>query len=120
MRDERIGLVPIVDEADAVQGVITDRDIVTRVVAAGRNPAITRCAEVMSRGLVYCAPHDDAGVAERRMAITRKSRILVLDEGRHCLGVISLSDIAQAEEAARSGQLLKDISQRQVLRAGRA
>jgi len=120
MRDERIGLVPITDEHDAVQGVITDRDIVTRVVAAGRVPASTACGEVMSRGLVYCSTKDDVAVAERRMAATRKSRILVLDAEHHCLGIISLSDIAQLEETARTGRLLKDISRREALRPGRA
>lgn len=118
MRDERIGLVPIADERDVVQGVITDRDIVTRVVATGRAAGTTRCGDIMSRGLVYCGPKDDHAVAERRMASTRKSRLLVLDAEHHCLGIISLTDIAQQEESAKAGRLFKDVTRREAMRAG--
>jgi CBS domain-containing protein len=120
MRDERIGLVPITDGRDVVLGVVTDRDIVTRVVATGRAAGSTHCAEVMSRGLVYCGPMDDHAVAERRMAATRKSRLLVLDAERHCLGIISLTDIAQQEESGKTGRLLKDVTRREAMRIGRA
>lgn len=119
MRDERIGLVPITDEQDIVRGVITDRDIVTRVVAMGRASGATHCRDIMSRGLVYCGPKDDHAVAERRMASTRKSRLLVLDAEHHCLGLISLTDIAQQEESSKIGRLLKDVTRREAMRVGR-
>lgn len=120
MRDEAIGMVPITNEGDVVVGVITDRDIVTRVVAAARSPLSTTCHDVMSRGLVYCHPNDDVAVAERRMAATRKSRILVLDSGHRCQGIISLTDIAQTEDMERTGRLLKDISRREAMRPHRS
>ena len=66
MRDQGVGSVLVVDNGQ-LKGLVTDRDIVVRAVADGRDPGKTTIAEVCSRNLVTAAPDDDADTAVRRM-----------------------------------------------------
>lgn len=114
MRERNIGLLPIVNSRDKVVGVLTDRDICLRVVAAGKSPSAP-AREVMTLApLITCRPDDELRTVEARMGREKKSRVLVLDEQQRCIGVISLSDIARAEEQARTGQLLHDVAGREA------
>ena len=114
MRDENIGFMPVVNGKGDLIGVVTDRDLALRVVAAGK-PASTPVREVMSPGpIVTCEPDDNLRVLEQRMAEAKRSRALVLSRQGALLGVISLSDIAQAERSAsRTGRLMRDVSRRE-------
>lgn len=114
MRVQGIGFLPVVDEQKRLVGVVTDRDIVTRVIADGR-PATTTLAEIMSDSmLVTVGPDDDTTVAESRMARSRKSRIVVVDGITRCVtGVISLSDVSQSEECLHGGRVLQEITRRE-------
>jgi len=98
MRDLDVGMLPVVESRESMRpiGVITDRDIVVRHVAAGHQHACT-CGHVMSRApLVFVAP--DASIADvmRRMAVHRVRRVLVIDHGR-LVGVVSAADILARE-----------------------
>lgn len=112
MRANNVGFVPIVDRDGNVLGTVTDRDLVIRALAEGAKPK-TKVSEVMSKALVSCRADEDLAAVEQRMGEAKKSRILVLD-GRRCVGVISLSDIAQREQDARSGALLRQVTRREV------
>lgn len=114
MRNQGIGFLPVVDALKRLVGVLTDRDIVTRVVADGFATS-TKVAEVMtSTALVTAGPEDDVAVAESRMARGQKSRIVVVDEiSRFVLGVISLSDVSQTEESLHGGRVLQQITRRE-------
>ena len=116
MREEELGFVPVLDEQLKVVGVLTDRDLAIRVVAA-ELPTSTRVSEVMSKGpFLSCAPEDDLHELEQKMAKERKVRALVKAPDGSLLGVISLSDIAQAERSAtRTGQLLKELTRRESI-----
>ncbi len=113
MRDEQLGFVPVLDAQLTVVGVVTDRDIVVRVVAEGRAFS-TPVSEVMSTGpFLSCDPDDDLHELEQRMAREKKTRVLVKASDGSLRGVISLSDIAQCERsAARTGKLLKEVTRR--------
>jgi CBS domain-containing protein len=114
MRDEKIGFVPVVDVQGRVRGVVTDRDVALRVVAENR-PTTTVVRDVMSPGpFVSAKPEEDLRSLEDRLAKQRKSRALVLNESGQCIGVISLSDIALSEDPRRSGNLLRQVSSREV------
>lgn len=113
MRDHGMGFVPVVDAAGHAVGVLTDRDLAMRVLAAGL-PATTPCARVMSRELVTCRPDDTLRRAEEKMREAQKWRIVVADGAGVCVGVISLSDVAQAEGAARTGAVLHDVLEREA------
>ncbi|HZA13106.1 MAG TPA: CBS domain-containing protein, partial [Myxococcaceae bacterium] len=113
MRDENIGFLPVCDQSKKVQGTITDRDLTIRLLADGR-PATTQVKDVMTREVVAIRPQDDLRKAEELMSKNHKSRIMCVDEGGRLVGVISLSDIAQREEAGRAAQTLRNVSEREA------
>lgn len=113
MKSEFIGVVPIVDRKDAVVGIVTDRDLVVRGLATHK-PASTALAEVMTRQpIVSCRREDDLTVLEAKMTNSQKSRIVVLDEKNRCVGIVSLSDLAHADDQTRAGGVLKAITRRE-------
>ena len=119
MRDEKIGFVPIVDKDDKLVGVITDRDLVVRLLAYSQS-SLTSVGKVMTVGeLVTCRPDEDLRALEARMSKLKKSRALVTDAEGKCVGVVSLSDIAQTEEAGRVGTLLNQITHRESVQIAR-
>ena len=113
MEKENVGLLPVVNARGKVIGVVTDRDLALRVLAAGK-AAKTPIGSVMTSALVTCGPEEDLHVAEDRMCKAKKSRILVLDEDGKCAGVISLSDIGRVEERPRAGQVLGSVAKREA------
>jgi len=113
MRDENIGFMPVLDLEKQVVGVVTDRDLALRVLAEDLPPT-TPVGDVMTRDVRICRPDDDLRTAEAKMASTRKSRLVVADEQGRCVGVISLSDIAQADSRARAGGVLRAITRREA------
>lgn len=114
MRNQEIGFLPIVDSLKRLVGVVTDRDLVTRVLADGMS-ATTKVGEVMSDTvLVTVGPEDDVSIAESRMAREKKSRVVVVDEiSRFVMGVISLSDVSQSDTAVQGGRILQQITRRE-------
>ncbi len=114
MRDEKIGFVPVIDSSKKVVGVVTDRDIAVRIVAANR-PASLPVSEIMSTGpLLTCGPDDDLRELEQKMAKMKRSRALVKNDAGELVGVISLADIAQFERsAAQMGRLMREVGRRE-------
>lgn len=113
MREWKIGMLPVVDAKHQLVGIVTDRDLVVRGIAENR-PLTTEAGDVMTKRLVTCRDGDELWFAEERMAAERKSRIVVVDDSRHVVGVISLSDIPMAEEGARAGELLRQVARREA------
>jgi CBS domain-containing protein len=113
MREWKIGMLPVVDAKQQLVGILTDRDLVVRGMAENR-PLSTEAKAVMTKRLVTCRQEDELWFAEERMAEERKSRIVVVDDSRHVVGVISLSDIPLAEEGARAGELLHQVARREA------
>jgi CBS domain-containing protein len=113
MANNGIGFLPVVDENLRVLGVVTDRDLVVRALAR-RQPESTPIEKVMSRDVVGCAPDDSLARAERLLAESRKSRIVIADEWGRLVGILSLADVAQVEDSTRAGDLLKKITRREA------
>ncbi len=111
MLTENVGFVPVCNEDGEPLGTITDRDIALRVVAEGRSPD-TRVDDVMTREVVACNVGDGLDEAERLMREHRKSRIMVLDGGR-LVGVISLSDVVDAEEEGAAADTVRAVASRE-------
>ncbi|HEY7277953.1 MAG TPA: CBS domain-containing protein [Trebonia sp.] len=105
MREQGIGSVLVVDDGQ-LKGLVTDRDIVVRAVADGRDPGQTPLADVCSPDLVTVAPNDDADTVVQRMRERRVRRVPVVDGGRP-VGMVSIGDMA-IERDERSA--LADIS----------
>lgn len=114
MSERNIGFMPVCNDHGDVVGAITDRDIVLRVVAAGRDPGVTCVVEVYTRELIGCSEADPLTVAEAMMSRHKKSRIVCFDRHGRLAGVISLSDVARVETGARSSALLRSVAQREA------
>ncbi len=115
MRDRNIGFLPVVDAEGLVCGLVTDRDLAVRILAEGRDPR-TEVTAVMTRDVRVCQAKEPLRTAERKMAAVRKSRLVVVDDRHRCVGVISLSDIAQADSRPLAGHLLYEVTQRGMAR----
>jgi CBS domain-containing protein len=92
MKDQDIGDV-IVVEGGEICGVVTDRDIVVRVLAEGRDPGQTRLGDVCSRDLATVSPNDDLTAAGDLMSERAIRRVPVVENGRP-VGIISIGDLA--------------------------
>jgi CBS domain-containing protein len=105
MRDGDIGSV-IVTDGGRVAGIVTDRDIVVRAIAEGRDPQSTTVGDVCSSGPRTLEPGDSVEVAAQVMGESSIRRLPVVRDGR-LVGVVSLGDLAQDRDA---GQPLANIS----------
>ena len=92
MRDNDIGDVVVLDNG-RLCGILTDRDIVVRALAAGCDPARTSVGEICSRALVTLAPDDSTGQAVRVMR-ERAIRRLPIEERGRVVGIVTLGDVA--------------------------
>jgi CBS domain-containing protein len=109
MRDEDVGALPVADDGQVV-GVVTDRDLVVRVLAEGADPESTRVADVTSGGTVTVTPDQDLEEALRLMASHQVRRLPVV-EGDRLVGILAQADVAQAGDAARVGEVVEAISE---------
>ncbi len=91
MADRHIGAVPVTD-GERVAGIFTERDVMARVVAPGRDPERTTVGEVMTRELVVAGPADTCEECLQLMRQANVRHLLVLDEGR-LAGIVSLRDL---------------------------
>ena len=110
MRDEDVGLLPVVD-GDQLSGTITDRDIVVRAIAEGRDATSTTVGELASRDLVTIDPQQPLDEALRLMAQHQVRRLPVVEEDGRLVGIVAQADVAQAGDDARTGEVVQRISQ---------
>lgn len=92
MRDKEIGGVLITQDG-LLCGLLTDRDIVVRAVADGRDLTGTRLADICSAGIVTVSPDDDTDTALRLMIDRAVRRLPVVEDGRP-VGIVSIGDLA--------------------------
>jgi CBS domain-containing protein len=110
MKVENVGAVPVVDEDDDLVGIITDRDIVVRCVAEGKNPAETNVEEVLSHELETIEPDVEVEEAAQLMAERQIRRLPVCEDGE-LVGMLSIGDLAvKSARAAASSDALREIS----------
>ena len=108
MREEHIGSLPITDDEQLV-GMITDRDITTRVVAEAADPKVTPVGDVYSRDLISVTPDKDLEEALQLMARHQVRRLPVVENGR-LVGIVAQADIALREDETKTGALVEAIS----------
>jgi CBS domain-containing protein len=92
MREADVGPV-IVTEGDKICGIVTDRDVVIRAVAQGRDPKSTPVREICSSDLITLSPDDSVGEAVRLMRERNVRRLAVL-EGNKPVGIVAIGDLA--------------------------
>jgi CBS domain-containing protein len=109
LKDENVGLAPIV-EGQRLVGTLTDRDIVVRVVAEGRDPKTVRVSEVASTNLITIDPQQDLDEALRLMASHQVRRLPVVEEDGRVVGVLAQADVAQEANEKKVGEMVEEIS----------
>lgn len=120
MKKHNIGMIPIVENRKnkKLVGVVTDRDLVLKVVAKGLEPAVTDIAVAMSKPAIQCSPDDGYGNALDLMERNRIKRVLIADNSKRVVGVISESDVAlRVRDAQKTGEVVACISQPDPARA---
>jgi CBS domain-containing protein len=110
MRDKDIGAVPV-GENDRLVGMVTDRDIACRAVAAGRDVSKTSARDVMTKGIVYCRDTEDLDDALRIMEQKKLRRLPVIDENKRMVGMLSLGDIAHAATHELTGEVVSAVAE---------
>ncbi len=93
MKKHDIGCVPIVNDDNKLTGIITDRDMVLRLAAAGKNPIFTKISDIMTRDIATTAPEADVAHVTEEMGICKVRRIPVVENGK-LVGIASLGDVA--------------------------
>jgi len=102
------GAIPV-SEDDRLVGMITDRDIAVRAVAAGQGPD-SLVEEVMSHDVKYCYEDEDTEHVLANMGDIQVRRLPVLNREKRLVGIVSLGDLAMTGARAKTGQALGDIS----------
>jgi CBS domain-containing protein len=108
MKSLDVGFLPIC-EKDRLIGTVTDRDIVIRGIAENRNNQTT-ARTVMTSDVFYCFENDDVGKCAEHMKERDVRRMLVLDQNKRLVGVVSLGDISKSQSDA-AAETLKDITE---------
>jgi len=110
MGEQDCGVLPVADK-DSLVGMITDRDIAIRAVAAGKGPK-TKVAEIMSREVLYCFEDQELDEIAANLADIKVRRLPVVNREKRLVGILSLGDMAvKANGADPAADALKGISE---------
>lgn len=109
MRQFDVGIVPVTDKVNAhpkLVGVVTDRDLCLKVLAAGKDPGSVTVSDCMSTTLTVCMPSESIEQILRRMGRFKVRRLPVVDRNSEVLGIVSLDDVVRLK-AARESDICK-------------
>ncbi|MFD9959461.1 CBS domain-containing protein [Amycolatopsis sp. NPDC058986] len=110
MAAEGVGAVPVCGEDGRIKGMLTDRDIVVRVLAEGKDPRALHTSEVVEGGVVTIGPDVEAEEIIRTMSEHAVRRLPVVDGGT-LVGIVAQADVARALTNPASGELVEAVSQ---------
>jgi CBS domain-containing protein len=106
-----VGPLPVCGDRDRLLGMVTDRDIIVRGVAAGCDPRTTAVKEVMTPDVVYCFEDQDVQEAARLMQEHQIRRLVVLNRDKRLTGIVSLGDLAvETGDARLAGKTVEQVS----------
>ena len=109
MRDCDIGSVPV-GENDRLVGIVTDRDIICRAVAADGDITLLTANDVMSKPIIYCGADDELDSAIRIMEKNRIRRLPVVDKDKRLTGMLALGDISEIGGQEMAGEVMRSVS----------
>ena len=113
MADIDAGFLPVANDERLI-GIVTDRDIAIRGVAAGRPPEAS-IREVMSEDVKYCFDDEDVDEVLANMGDIQVRRLPVVDREKRLVGIVSITDLAGNGDAREAGQALSDIARPSAL-----
>jgi CBS domain-containing protein len=114
MKSKNVGSIPVIQNRENREliGILTDRDLTLKVIAAGRDPARTTIREVMKHNPITCQESDNVQKALDVMASHQVRRIPVIDQSRRIVGIIAQGDVAtRLGEPEKTGELVAKISE---------
>jgi len=119
MHARNVGSLVIVDADRQPMGIITDRDLVIRVLASGKNPYATTVSKVMTREVTTLSENASIGAAIEAMRSGPHRRLVLVDEDGALAGVVSLDDLLDLliRELAQIGEVLQQESPRELAHA---
>jgi CBS domain-containing protein len=109
LASEDVGSLPVVEDGSLV-GMLTDRDLVVRVLAKEVDPSRAQVGELCSRDPVVASPDENLDAALVRMAKEQVRRLPVVEDGR-LVGILAQADVARTAEPASTGAMVEEISQ---------
>lgn len=112
MVDHDCGAIPVVESQDGKKlvGVVTDRDIICRVVAEGKNPLEMKAGDCMTESAISVEPEMSLEECIRIMEQHQIRRVPVVDPQGACCGMVSQADLARTADESRTGQVIKEVS----------
>jgi CBS domain-containing protein len=112
MKELDVGPLPICGEDDRLAGMITDRDITIRAVAAGLDPSTAEVRDIMTPNVIYCFEDQDISDAAHMMEQNQIRRLLVLNRDKRLVGILSLGDLAvDTGDEQLAGHTLEAVSE---------
>ena len=114
MKSEDVGAVPVVDSKTSrkLVGIVTDRDVVVKIVADGKTVEKSTARDAMTNNPVTCREDDDVSQAVARMAERKVRRIPIVDANGALKGIIAQADIAtRVHRDTTTGELVEAISE---------
>jgi CBS domain-containing protein len=113
MKSENVGPIPVVESHNSKKlvGIVTDRDLVLKVLAEGRNGQDTTVEAVMSRNPVSCRENDNLDQAYQAMSQHQIRRIPIVNDRNEIVGIIAQADIAtRVEQPNKTAEVVEEIS----------
>lgn len=114
MKQHNVGSLPVVDSQQSrkLVGIVTDRDLVTKVIAAGRDVKIATAQDAMTASPAQCRETDDVEQAIKTMAEKQIRRVPVVDGSGRLTGIIAQADVAtRVSRDSQTGQMVESISE---------
>jgi len=113
MKSLDVGPMPVCDH-DRVVGMLTDRDIVVRAVAEGKDTRTARVREAMTVEVIYCFEDNDTEDVAKLMEDHLVRRVLVMNRDKRLVGIVSLGDLATEGRKKQVGEVLQEVSEPRV------
>jgi CBS domain-containing protein len=110
MAEQDVGAIPVVDTDQILLGIVTDRDIVIRVVAAGLDPRSTRIEDIATTKVSPAYPDERLSEAAEQMVYRQVRRLPVIEDDR-VVGMLAQADVVHGIADKKAGQLVEAISQ---------
>jgi CBS domain-containing protein len=110
MIQNNCGEIPIVDSANRPLGVVTDRDIVCRIVAEGKNPLGHTAEQAMTTPVVALRPEASIDAVIEAMEDHQIRRVLIVDDFGACTGIVAQADVVAIGTVRKTAELLREVS----------
>ena len=113
MQSENIGSIPVVEnkQTKKLVGIVTDRDLVLKIIAKGQDAKSMKVEAVMTRQVVTCRAEDDLQKALDAMAEHQLRRIPIVDSNHKIVGIIAQADVAtRLNQPEKTAEMVKEIS----------